>query len=147
MKRFTKIILLGIFFENLGVILEDIMEQLTSNIIGAAIEVHKALGPGLLESTYETCLMYELNKRNLKFERQKALPVFYKGINLDCGYRIDLLVEGKVIVELKAVECITSLHKAQIMSYLKLSNCQIALLINFNVEWLKDGIFRIVNEF
>jgi GxxExxY protein len=75
------------------------------------------------------------------------LPVFYKGINLDCGYRIDLLVEGKVIVELKAVECITSLHKAQIMSYLKLSNCQIALLINFNVEWLKDGIFRIVNEF
>ena len=115
---------------------------LTDKIIGAAIEVHKYLGPGLLESAYETCLAYELNALGLKAEQQKPLPVIYKDIFLDHGYRIDLLVEGTVIVELKTVEEITDVHKAQILSYLKFSGCKTGLLINFNVALLKNGIQR-----
>ena len=122
------------------------LNRITEIIIGAAMAVHRELGPGLLESAYEACLAYELPERGLGVERQKALPVRYRGVNVDCGYRIDLLVEGKVIVELKAVERLEAIHKAQLLSYLKLSGCKVGLLINFNVKVLKDGIRRLVNE-
>ena len=118
------------------------LNELTQTIIGAAIEVHRHLGPGLLDSTYETCLIYELNNLGLTVERQKALPVVYKTIHLDQGYRIDLLVEEKVILELKVVEELTPVHEAQILSYLKLSGCPVGLLLNFNVKMLKDGVRR-----
>ena len=114
----------------------------SGEIIGAAMAVHRALGPGLLESTYEACLAHELAQQGLHFERQKELPVRYDGILLDCGYRIDLLIEGSIIVELKAVEKLLPIHEAQLMSYLKLSGYKIGLLINFNVEVLKSGIKR-----
>ena len=120
------------------------LNQLTEKIIGAAIEVHRNLGPGLLESTYETCLVYELGQLGLLVERQKALPVVYKDVKLEQGYRIDLLVEGVVIVELKVVEEINSVHEAQVLSYLKLSGCPAGLLLNFNVKLLKQGIRRFV---
>jgi GxxExxY protein len=120
------------------------LNALTGKIIGAAIEVHRHLGPGLLESTYETCLAYELAQLGLNVDRQKALPLVYKEIRLDQGYRIDLLVEHKVIVELKVVEGLTSVHEAQVLSYLKLSGCQVGLLINFNVKLLKNGIRRFI---
>ena len=122
------------------------LNKITEIIIGAAMAVHRELGPGLLESAYEACLAYELPDRGLSVERQKALPVRYRGVNVDCGYRRDLLVEGKVIVELKAVERLEAIHKAQLISYLKLSGCKVGLLINFNVKVLKDGIRRLVNE-
>ena len=118
----------------------------TESIIGAAIEVHRELGPGLLESTYEACLAYELMERGLKVERQKTLPVKYRGVNLDCGYRIDLLVENLVIVELKVVERLEAIHEAQLLSYLKLSGAPIGLLLNFNVIVLRRGIRRLVNN-
>ena len=108
--------------------------------------MHRALGPGLLESTYEGCLLHELAERELYTERQKALPVVYKGFHIDCGYRIDLLVEREVIVELKAVARIEPIHEAQLLSYLKLSGCHIGLLINFNVKQLTMGIRRLVHE-
>lgn len=117
-------------------------DSLTSMIIGAAIEVHRALGPGLLESAYEACLSYELQLKRLKVECQKPLPVFYKDVMLDCGYRLDLVVEDQVIVEVKSVSHIASIHEAQLLSYLKLSDCRRGLLINFNVKMLKDGIRR-----
>lgn len=117
--------------------------ELTRMIIGAAIEVHRHLGPGLLESTYETCLVaYELTQRGLAFERQKQLPVIYKSIQIDHGYRIDLLVSGRVIVELKAVDQIIAVHEAQILSYMKFAECSVGLLLNFNVKMMKDGIRR-----
>ena len=119
-------------------------DKITEMIIGGAIAVHRALGPGLLESAYEVCLGFELVDRGLSVERQKALPVKYRGVNLDCGYRIDLLVERIIIIELKAVEKIDPIHKAQLLSYLKLSDCKLGLLINFNVRMLKNGIHRIV---
>jgi GxxExxY protein len=122
------------------------VNELTNEIIGAAIEVHRTLGPGLLESTYEGCLLHELAERELCAERQKALPVVYKGFHIDCGYRIDLLVAGEVIVELKAVARIEPIHEAQLLSYLKLSGCHIGLLINFNVKQLTMGIRRLVHE-
>ena len=122
------------------------LNKITEIIIGAAMAVHRELGPGLLESAYEACLAYELPDRGLSVERQKALPVRYRGVNVDCGYRIDLLVEGKVVVELKAVERLEAIHQAQLLSYLKLSGCKVGLLINFNVKVLKDGIRRLVNE-
>lgn len=125
---------------------EDI-NKITEIIISSAIAVHKELGPGLLESTYEACLFYELVDRKLKIERQKALPVTYRGIQLDCGYRIDLLIEDKVIVELKSVERLEPIHEAQLLSYLKLSGCPVGLLINFNAILLRDGIKRMVNNF
>jgi len=120
------------------------MNKLTEQIIGAAIEVHRHLGPGLLESAYETCLVYELEKLGLKVERQKALPLVYKEIRLEQGYRIDLLVEDKVVVELKVVEQILPVHEAQVLSYLKLSGCKVGLLLNFQVRLLKNGIRRFV---
>jgi GxxExxY protein len=118
------------------------INELTSKIIGAAIEVHRLLGPGLLESAYETCLAYELTNIDLSVEQQKPLPIVYKEIHLDHGYRIDLLVNNLVIVELKAVEQITPVHEAQILSYLRFSGCKVGLLINFNVKLLKDGGIR-----
>ena len=122
------------------------INEITEAIIGAAISVHKELGPGLLESTYEACLAYELAEKGVKFERQKSLPVIYRNIRLDCGYRVDLLVEDRVTVEIKAVEKLEPIHEAQLLSYLKLSGCKIGLLINFNVKILKNGIHRLVNE-
>jgi GxxExxY protein len=118
------------------------LNQLTEKIIGAAIEVHRHLGPGLLESAYEACLTYELGRMGLSVEQQKALPLVYKEVHLDQGYRLDLLVEGKVVVELKTVEDFTPVHEAQMLSYLKLGGCPVGLLINFNVKLLKDGIRR-----
>jgi GxxExxY protein len=123
------------------------LNQITQTIIGAAIEVHKNLGPGLLESAYETCLAFELAERGVKVEKQKPLPLMYKGITLDCGYRLDLLVEGKAIIEIKAVDEMNPVYNAQLLSYLKLTNCKIGLLINFNVLKLTNGITRIVNNF
>jgi GxxExxY protein len=120
------------------------LNELTRRVIGAAIEVHRHLGPGLLESAYETCLAYELQQAGLGFERQIALPLIYKEIHLEQGYRIDLLVEEKVVVELKTVEQLTPVHTAQLLSYLKLSGCEVGLLLNFNVKLLKNGIRRFV---
>ena len=116
--------------------------SLTSKIIGAAIEIHRALGPGLLESAYQACLMYELQLRGFKVEDQKPLPIFYKDVMLDCGYRLDLVVENQVIIEIKSVSNFISIHEAQLLSYLKLSGYRTGLLINFNVKILKDGIRR-----
>lgn len=120
--------------------------QISSKIIGAAIEVHKQLGPGLLESTYETCLAFELNQFGLKVERQIALPVVYKDVKLNAGYRIDLLVENKVIVEVKSVDSLADIHTAQLLTYLKLKDLKLGLLINFNSVKVIDGLKRIVNN-
>jgi GxxExxY protein len=120
------------------------VNELTHAIIGAAIEVHKNLGPGLLESTYEACLSHELLLRNLRFERQKSIPVVYKQTKLECGYRIDLLVESKIVVELKSVEGFAPIHEAIVLTYLRLSGHKIGLLINFNVPTLRDGIRRFI---
>jgi GxxExxY protein len=115
---------------------------LTGTIIGAAMEVHNLLGPGLLESTYEECLAREFELRGIHYDRQKAVPVIYKDVKLECGYRIDLVVEGQVVVELKAVESLAKIHEAIVLTYLRLSGCRIGLLINFNVLALKQGIRR-----
>ncbi len=120
-------------------------EELTESIIGAAIEVHKVLGAGLMESSYEECLCRELSLRGRAFDRQVHLPVNYKGVKLDCGYRMDIVVEDTVVLELKAVEEVLPIHEAQLITYLKLSNKPVGLLINFNVLLLKDGIIRRVN--
>ena len=122
------------------------LDQITEKIIGAAIKVHRALGPGLLESAYEACLAFELKDCGLDIEQQKTLPVIYRDVRVDCGYRLDLLVAGKVIVELKAVDQLLPIHQAQLLSNLKLSGCKVGLLINFNVRLLKDGIVRIANN-
>ena len=119
-----------------------IQEELTEQIIGAAIEVHRELGPGLLESAYEECLCQELHLRSLGFRRQVDLPVAYKGLNLDCGYRLDILVEESVVIEVKSLEHILPVHQAQLLTYLRLSQKKIGLLINFNVPVLKNGIIR-----
>ncbi len=123
------------------------INYITEIIIGSAMDVHRELGPGLLESAYEACLAFELADRGLTVERQKGLPVEYRGVKVDCGYRIDLLVEGRVIIELKAVERLEPIHQAQLLSYLKLSGCKVGLLINFNVKVLKNGIRRLVLGF
>jgi len=120
------------------------LNKLTEQIIGAAIEVHRHLGPGLLESAYEACLAYELERLGLKVEKQKPLPLIYKDIRLDQGYRIDLLVADQVVVELKVVDALMPVHEAQMLSYLKLSGCKLGLLINFDVKLLKDGIRRFI---
>jgi len=120
------------------------LNKLTEQIIGAAIEVHRHLGPGLLESAYEACLAYELERLGLKVEKQKPLPLIYKDIRLDQGYRIDLLVADQVVVELKVVDALMPVHEAQMLSYLKLSGCKVGLLINFDVKLLKDGICRFI---
>ncbi len=127
------------------VVEKEKLNELTGTIIGAAIRVHRELGPGLLESTYEACLSYELGEAGLVVERQVTLPVRYRDVNLDCGYRIDLLVEKAVIVELKAVDRIEPIHEAQLLSYLKLSGCNVGLLINFNVKILRNGIRRMIH--
>tara|TARA_B100001964_G_scaffold2403_1_gene2729 strand:- start:51 stop:446 length:396 start_codon:yes stop_codon:yes gene_type:complete len=119
-------------------------DTLTEHIIGAAIQVHRELGPGLLESAYETCLCYELTQNGLKIERQKVIPISYKGIKLDAGYRLDLVVEGQVIVEIKAVSELLPVHEAQLLSYLKQVGGGRGLLINFNVKLLKYGLRRLI---
>ena len=120
--------------------------EISSKIIGAAIEVHKQLGPGLLESTYETCLAYELKEMGLDVKQQQALPVVYKEVKLDAGYRIDLLIENKVIIEIKSVEALADIHTAQLLTYLKLKDLKLGLLINFNSVRVVDGLKRIVNN-
>ena len=120
------------------------INQITSQIIGSAIEVHRLLGPGLLESAYEECLVSELKKSGLKTERQKPVPIIYKEIKLKCGYRMDILVEEIIVVELKSVDQLAAIHDAQILSYLKFSNKKVGLLINFNVTLLKNGIRRFI---
>ena len=121
------------------------INQLTGQIIGAAIEVHKTLGPGLLESAYEECLCRELSLRGFSYERQKEVPVEYKGVRLDCGYRLDIVVSESVILELKACDRLERIHQAQLLTYLKLTGIKYGLLINFNVSVLKDGIKRMIN--
>ena len=121
------------------------INDLTGEVIGAAIEIHKALGPGLLESVYEECMCMELELKGIPYEKQKELPVEYKGSKLDCGYRLDIVVDGKLIVELKACEGLQPIHDAQLLTYLKLTGIKVGLLINFNVPILKEGIKRIVN--
>ena len=121
-----------------------LINQLTGTIIGSAIEVHKALGPGLLESAYEECLWFEIQSRRLNAQRQVSLPIDYKGRQLDCGYRLDLLIDDKIVVEIKAVEKLLPIHKAQLLTYLKLGGWNLGLLLNFNVPVLKQGIRRLV---
>ena len=121
--------------------------RLTSEIIGAAIEVHRRLGPGLLESAYEACLARELQKRGLRVERQRPVPVFYDDVKLNCGFRADLIVEGRVVVELKCKEALHPVDESQLLSHLRLLNLPIGLLINFHVVLLKDGIKRMVNDY
>jgi len=120
--------------------------EISSIVFDSALRVHKALGPGLLESAYEECLFYELNKTGLLIERQKPLPLVYEGINMKVGYRVDIIIENKVILELKAVEALNDVHLAQILTYLKLSECKLGMLINFNVSLIKNGIRRVVNN-
>lgn len=120
--------------------------EISEKIIGCAIQVHRELGPGLLESSYEECLYYELIQSGLLVEKQKSLPLVYKDVKLECGYRIDLMIEGKVIVEVKSVESLNDIHMAQILTYLKLSKAKLGLLINFNVTLLKSGIRRVANN-
>jgi GxxExxY protein len=118
------------------------INALTERIIGYCIEIHRTSGPGLLESAYEECLCFELASANIKFERQRPLPVKYKGVRLDCGYRLDLVIENLIVIELKAVEKVLPIHEAQLLTYLKLTGLPLGLLINFNVPLLKDGITR-----
>ena len=119
--------------------------DIATKIIGCAIEVHKALGPGLLESAYQECLFYKLQQSELVVEKEKAMPLIFEEVKLDCGYRIDLLVEGKVVIELKSVETLNDVHLAQTLTYMKLGNYKLGLLINFNVALLKKGIKRVIN--
>jgi len=127
---------------------KDRLNDLTGSIIGAAIAVHKELGPGLLESAYEACLEYELKDRGFFVERQKPMPLVYRALHFDCGYRIDLLVERTVVVEVKSIERFERVHGSQLVTYLQQSGCKVGLVINFNVQWLADqGIQRRVNGF
>ena len=126
---------------------KDRLDQITESIIGGGIKVHRALGPGLLESAYEACLAFELSELGLRVERQKPIPVVYRDVRLDCGYRADMIVEGAVVIELKVVDQIAPIHKAQLLSYLKLTGCNVGLLMNFNVKVLKDGVVRMVNNY
>ena len=123
------------------------INQINSEIINKSIKVHKELGPGLLESAYKECLCFELIKSGLYIEKEKALPLIYDEVKLDCGYRIDIMVENKVIIEIKSVEMLIDIHMAQILTYLKLANCKIGLLINFIVTLLKNGIKRCINKY
>jgi GxxExxY protein len=123
-----------------------IENEISEKIIGCAILVHRELGPGLLESSYEECFFYELKQSGLFVEKQKPLPLVYKEVNLDCGYRMNLVVENKVIIEIKSVEALNDVHIAQVLTYLKISKCKLGLLMNFNVLLLKNGIKRIVNK-
>jgi GxxExxY protein len=124
---------------------ETSLNRITGIIIAAAIAVHKALGPGLLESAYITCLIFELRRRGLKVEEQRPVPVTYCGVKLDCGYRLDLVVEDQVIVEVKALERFAPIHTAQMLTYLRLTGCPVGLLLNFNAPILKEGLKRVLN--
>ncbi len=126
---------------------KDRLDLITRRIVGAAIEVHRTLGPGLLESAYQACLAFELRQLGFKVEEQKPLPVAYKTVKLECGYRMDLVVDDSVIVEVKAVDELAPIHEAQLLSYLRLSGIHVGLLLNFHARVLKDGIKRLVNEF
>ena len=119
--------------------------EIASKIIGIAIEVHKTLGPGLLENTYKECMFYKIHKSELMVEKEKPLPLIYEEVNLNCGYRIDLLVDKKLVIEIKSVEAINEIHMAQVLTYLKIGNFKLGLLINFNVVLLKNGLKRIIN--
>ncbi|WP_426090657.1 GxxExxY protein [Flavobacterium sp. DSR3-2] len=119
--------------------------EISKIVFESALKVHKVLGPGFLESAYEECLFYELKKSNLKVEKQKALPLIYEEVKLDVGYRIDMIIENKFIVEVKSVEALTDVHLAQLLTYLRLSDCRLGLLINFNVKLLKEGVRRVIN--
>ncbi|MBP4141297.1 GxxExxY protein [Flavobacterium sp. P4023] len=119
--------------------------EISKIVFESALKIHKVLGPGLLESAYEECLFYELKKSGLKVEKQKQLPLVYEEVRLDVGYRIDIIIEDKFIVEIKSVEALTDVHLAQLLTYLKLSNCKLGLLINFNVSLLKNGVRRVIN--
>ncbi|MBK6952691.1 MAG: GxxExxY protein [Crocinitomicaceae bacterium] len=121
--------------------------EITEIIIGCAIKVHKSLGPGLLESAYEACLDFELQKTNLFVERQKPLPLIYETVKLDCGYRLDFMVENKIVVEIKSIDALNEIHMAQMLTYMRLSNTQVGLLINFNVVKLTNGLKRVVNKY
>ena len=123
------------------------LNLLSKKIIGCAIEVHKLLGPGLLESAYQVCIGYEFDLNRMKYKKEYAIPLFYKGKQIDCSYRIDYLVENEIIVELKSVEQILPIHKAQLLTYLKITDKRLGLLINFNVNLLSKGIVRVVNNF
>jgi GxxExxY protein len=125
----------------------DRLNQLSNVIIGAALDVHRELGPGMLESAYEACLAFELSRRGLGFEKQKPLPLFYKGKRIGCGFRLDLLVENVIVVEVKAIERLDRIHMSQLRHYLKQLKLNLGLLINFNVRLLQDGIRRVVNDF
>ena len=120
------------------------IEKIFKTVLDCSFKIHTALGPGLLESAYEECLCYEIRKKGLKVEKQKALPLVYEDVKLDAGYRIDLLVENKIVVEIKSVDALADIHLAQILTYLKLSNNKLGLLVNFNVKSLKDGIKRVI---
>nr|WP_319509854.1 GxxExxY protein [uncultured Draconibacterium sp.] len=124
-----------------------IENQITEEIIGCAIKVHQNLGPGLLESAYQECLFYELKKAGLKVEKEKPLPLIYEDVKLECGYRLDLLVEDTIIVEIKSVEALSDIHLAQVLTYLKLNDSKIGLLINFNVLQLVKGLKRVINKY
>ena len=119
--------------------------ELSQLVIGCAIKVHAALGPGLLESAYEECLYYELTNKGLFVEKQKAMPLVYEAVKMECGYRLDLMVESRLIVEVKSVEALNQVHLAQVLTYLKLSGCKLGLLLNFKVARMKDGIKRVIN--
>lgn len=119
--------------------------EISNNVLGIAIDVHKQLGPGLLESAYKECLYYKINKSGLFVEKEKAIPLIYDEVRLECGYRIDLLVENKLVIELKSVEVLNDIHLAQTLTYLKLGNFKLGLLINFNVTLLKSGVKRVIN--
>lgn len=125
---------------------EGKLNEISRNVIGVAIAVHKALGPGLLESAYQACLAHEMKCRAIKFDREVALPIIYRDVRLDCGYRLDFVVEEAVVVELKSVEKVLPIHKAQLLSYLRLANHKLGLLINFNVQLLTKGVTRIINN-
>ncbi|MEQ3662476.1 MAG: GxxExxY protein [Flavobacterium sp.] len=120
-------------------------DEISRIVFDSALKVHKALGPGLLESSYEECLFYELKKCGLKVEKQKPLPLIYEEVKLEVGYRIDIIIEDKFIVEVKSVEALNEVHLAQLLTYLKLSDCKLGLLINFNVKLLKNGVRRVIN--
>jgi len=119
--------------------------EISKVVFDAALKVHKALGPGLLESAYEACLFHELKKTGLKIEKQKSLPLIYEEVKLEAGYRIDIIIENKFIIEIKAVESLNDVHLAQLLTYLKLSDCKLGMLINFNVSLIKNGIKRVIN--
>ncbi len=121
--------------------------ELTQKVIGCAMKVHSALGPGLLESAYQECLCYELLSAGLFVEKQKPMPLVYSEVKLDCGYRVDIMVERRLILEIKSVEALNDIHLAQVLTYLRLANCRLALLMNFNVLHLREGIRRVVNKY